>query len=189
MLPLNKKWFAGIAIVFAVLLVSLTLFAQEHPKENNSTNHTYDSSYLNTNVPEQYRLNDDQISRVDKIKAEYDALIQPEIEKYNSVRDEYFNYRQQDEISRQRIREYQTELRNIEDNIYSLKTEAANKIRNIFGKTQLPYYNNSVYDNWCDIWGWNYNGYMDYGTRDNGYMDYGWGCAHRDHGMRDRCCW
>ncbi len=189
MLTSNKKWFAGIAIGIVVLLVSLTLFAQEHPNKNNSMNHKYDSSYWNNNVPEQYRLSDDQISRIDKIKAQYDELILPEIEKYDSVRDEYFNYRQQDEISRQRIREYQTELKNIEDNVFSLKKEAANKIKNVFGKTQLPYYNNSVYDNWCDNWGWNYNGYMDYGTRNHGYIDYGWGCDYMDYGMRDRCCW
>jgi hypothetical protein len=183
MLTLTKKLFAGIAIVIVVLIVSITLLGQVHPKKNNSGNHTYDSSYWNTNVPEKYWLNDDQISQADKIRAEYDVLIQPEIEKYNSVRDDYSAYRQQNEISRERIKEYQTELRNIEDNIYSLKMEAANKIRNVFSKVQRPYYNNYIYNDWCDDWGWNYDGYMDYGMKDNRYMDCGWGWDY-DSGMK-----
>lgn len=185
MLTSNKKWFAGIASVIAVLVVSLVLFAQEHPKKNNSSNHTYDSSYWNSNVPEKYWLSDEQISQADKIKTEYDDLIQPEIEKLNSVRDDFSAYQQQDEISRGRIKEYQSELRDIEDNIYSLKMEAAGKIRMILSKVQRPYYNNYVYNDWCDDWGWNYSGYMDYGMRDyDGYMDYGWGCGYMGSGMR-----
>ena len=184
MLIFKKEWFAGITIVIAVLAVSLVLFAQEHPKKNNSTNNTYDSSYGNSNIQEQYRLSDDQISQVDKIKTEYDKLIQPEIEKYNSVSDDYSAYQQQDEISSKRIKEYQTELRGIEDKIYSLKMEAASKIRNVLSKGQRPYYNNYVFNDWCDDWGWNYSGYMDYGMRDNGYMDCGWGWGNMGSGMR-----
>ncbi len=184
MLTSNKKWFTGIAAVIAILSVSLVLFAQEHPKKNNSTNHTYDSSYWNSNVPEKYWLSGDQINQVNKIRTEYDDLIQPKIEKLNSVRNDFYNYQQQDEISSKRIREYQTELRGIEDNIYSLKMEAASKIRNVFSKSQRPYYNNYVYNDWCDDWGWNYSGYMDYGMRDHGYMDCGWGLGYMGSGMR-----
>lgn len=107
MLTSNKKWFAGIAIGIVVLLVSLTLFAQNQPKKNNTTNRIYDSSWWNSNVPEKYWLNDDQVNQVNKIKAEYDELIQPEIEKLNSVRGDFSDYKQQDEISSKRIREYQ----------------------------------------------------------------------------------
>lgn len=185
MLTSNKKWFVGIAVVIVVLIASLVLFAQEHPKKNNSTNNMYDSSYWNSNVPEKYWLSDEQISQANKIKTEYDDLIQPEIEKLNSVRDDFSAYQQQDEISRGRIKEYQSELRDIEDNIYSLKMEAAGKIRMILSKVQRPYYNNYVYNNWCDDWGWNYGGYMNYGMRDyDGYMDYSWGCDYMGSGMR-----
>jgi hypothetical protein len=74
MLTSNKKWYAGIAIVIAALLVSLTLFAQNQPKKNNSMNHTYDSSWWNSNVPEKYWLSNNQINQVNKIKTEYDGL-------------------------------------------------------------------------------------------------------------------
>ncbi len=187
----NKRWYAGIVVVIAVFAVTLVLFAQEHPKKNNSQNYTYDSSYWNTNVPEKYWLSDDQVNQVNKIKTEYDRRIQPEIEKLNSVRGEFSAYRQQDEISSKRIKEYQTRLRDIEDNIYSLKMEAASKIRNVFGKGQRPYYNNNVFNDWCDDWGWNYSGYMNYGMRDHsqrdgfpGYMDCGWGWGDMGSGMR-----
>lgn len=187
MLTLNKKWFTGIAVLIAVLAVSLVLFAQEQPKKNYTMDHNY---HWNYNIPEKYQLSDDQINQLDKIKSEYDDLIQPEIEKYYSVRKDYSTYQQQDEISSKRIREYQTELRDIEDNIYSLKKEAASKMRNVFGKDQRPYYNNYVYNDWCDDWGWNYSGYMEYGMRDRsqwdgfpGYMDCGWGWGY-DSGMR-----
>lgn len=182
MLTSNKKWFVGIAAAIAVLAVSLVLFAQEHPKKNYSMDNNYDWNY---NIPEKYQFSDDQLNQLNKIKAEYNNLIQPEIEKYYSTRDDYSAYQQQDEISSKRIREYQTELRDIEDNIYSLKIEAASKMRNVFSKGQRPYYSNNVYNDWCDDWGWNYTGYMGYGMRDHaGYMDCGWGWGYGS-GMRN----
>ncbi len=185
MLTFNKKWYAGVAIVIAALLVSLTLFAQNQSKKNNSTNHTYDSSWWNSNVPEKYRLSDDQINQANKIRTEYDNLIQPEIEKLNSVRGDFSDYRRQDDISSKRIREYQNQLRAIEDNIYSLKMEAAGKIRNVLSKSQRPYYDNYIYNDWCKNWGWNYTGYMGYGMKDHGYMDCGWGWGSTGSGMRN----
>lgn len=183
MLISNKKWFAGIAIAIVILLVSLTLLAQNQPK-NNVVSNSYNSSYWNANITEKYWLSDKQINQVNKIKTEYDELIKPEIEKLNTVRGDFSDYKQQDDISSKRIREYQSELRGIEDNIYSLKMEAGNKIRNVFSKGQRPYYNNNVFNDWCDDWGWNYSGYMNYGIRDHGEMDYGWGCGYMDSGMR-----
>lgn len=180
MLTSNKKWFAGIAVVIAVLAVSLVLFAQENPKKNNSMNHTYDSSWWNSNVPEKYWLSDDQISQVNKIKAEYDDLIQPEIEKLNSMRGDYSDYQQQDEISSKRIREYQSQIRGIEDNIYSLKMEAGNKIKKVLNKNQRAYFNDTRigwWDGFYDRCGWDY-GDMDYGMRNHGRMS-----------NNGRCCW
>ncbi|MCB0747955.1 MAG: hypothetical protein KDC90_10885 [Ignavibacteriae bacterium] len=199
MLTSNKKWFAsihpfgtGIVMIFAVLLVSITLFAQNQPNKNNSTNRIYDPSWWNSNVPEKYSLNDDQVSQVNKIKAEYDELIQPEIEKLNSVRGDFSDYQQQDDISSKRIREYQNQIREIEDNIYSLKLEARNKIGKMLNKDQRVFYNDSRigwWDGFYDRCGWDYAD-MDYDNRmgNNGYMDYGM----RDHDRMDnngRCCW
>ncbi len=173
----NKRWFAGIATVIVILLVTLTLLGQDHSKKNNSGKHTNNASWWNSNVPEKYWLNDDQINQVNKTKTEYDDLIQPEIEKLNSVRGDFSDYQQQDDINSKRIREYQSEIRGIEDKIYSLKMEAGNKIRKMLNKGQKAYYNDSVFNDGCDNWGWNYSGYMDYGMR--------------NHGNRhnNKCCW
>ncbi len=171
----NKKWYAGIAIVIAALLVSLTLFAQSQPKKNHYTNHTYDSSWWNSNVPEKYWLSNNQINQVNKIKTEYDGLIQPEIDKLNSVRGDFSDYRQQDDISSKRIREYQSELRGIEDNINSLRMEAESKIRKVFTSSQKAYFNDSRFGWWDGFYercGWGC-GDMGYGMRNHGYMDYG----------------
>ncbi|MDF1613117.1 hypothetical protein [Stygiobacter electus] len=185
MLTSKKRWFTGIAAVIAVLVVSVVLFAQEHPKKNNSMDHTYDLSYRNSNVPEKYWLTDEQISQANKIKKEYDELIQPEIEKLNTVRGYFSDYQQQDDINSKRIREYQSEIRGIEDNIYSLKMEAGNKIKKVLNKSQRKYYNDSVFNGWCDGWTWDYNGYMDYGLRNHGYTEYGWGCGYMDSETRN----
>lgn len=190
MLTSNKKWFAGIAIGIVVLLVSLTLFAQNQPKKNNTTNRIYDSSWWNSNVPEKYWLNDDQVNQVNKIKAEYDELIQPEIEKLNSVRGDFSDYKQQDEISSKRIREYQSQIRGIEDNIYSLKMEAGNKIRKVLTNNQSAYFNDSRigwWDGFYDRCGWDYAD-MDYGMRNRGYMNYDMRDHHRMYN-NGRCCW
>lgn len=180
MLTSNKKWFAGIAITIVVLLASLTLFSQDHSKRNNSQNRIYDSSWWNSNVPEKYWLNDDQVTQVNKIKTEYDELIQPEIEKLNSVRADFSDYQHKDDISSKRIREYQTELRGIEDNIYSLKMEAGSKIGKVLNKGQGAYYNDSGigwWDGFYERCGWDY-GDMDYGMRNHGRMT-----------NNGRCCW
>ncbi|KAF0153539.1 MAG: hypothetical protein FD143_71 [Ignavibacteria bacterium] len=175
MLTSNKKWFGGIAIVIVVLFVSLTLLGQNHSKKNNSGNYTHNSSWWNSNVPEKYWLGDDQINQVTKIKTEYDELIQPEIEKLNTLRGDYSDYKQQDDISSKRIREYQSELRGIEDHIYSLKMEAGSKIRKVLTNSQRVYFNDSRIGWWDGFYGrcgWDYAD-MNYGMRTNGYMDYG----------------
>ncbi len=176
MLTLNKKWFGGIAIVIAALLVSLTLFAQSQPRKNNSTNHTYDSSWWNSSVPEKYWLSDNQINQLNKIKTEYDGIIQSEIEKLNSVRGDFSDYRQQDDMNSKRIREYQNQIRGIEDNIYSLRMEAESKIRKVFVNGQKAYFNDSRYGWWDGFYercGWDYTD-IDYGMRQhNGMYDCG----------------
>ncbi len=189
MLISNKKWFVGIAIVVVVLFVSLTLFGQDHQKKNNSGNHTNNSSWWNSNIPEKYWLSDEQINQVNKIKTDYDDLIQPEIKKLNTVRGDFSDYRQQDDINSKRIREYQSELRGIEDNIYSLRMEAEGKIRKVFTNSQKVYYNDSRFGWWDGFYercGWDYadNGY---GMRNHGYEDYG---MRQHNGMND-CgrCW
>ena len=189
MLPLNKKWLAGIAIVIVALLVSLTLFAQNQPRNNNSTNRAYDSSWWNSNVPGKYWFSDDQINQLNKIKTEYDELIQPEIERLNSAHGDFSDYQLQDDISSKRIREYQSQIKGIEDNIYSLKMEAGSKIRKMLTNSQRDYFNDSRigwWDGFYERCGWNYadNGY---GMRNHGYMDYGM----RGHGGMHNCgrCW
>lgn len=190
MLTSNKKWFAGIAIGIVVLLVSLTLFAQNQSSKYNTMNRIDDSSWWNSNVPEKYWLNDGQVNQVNKIKTEYDELIQPEIENLNSMRGNFYDYKQQDDISSKRIREYQSQLREIEDNIYSLKMEAGNKIRKVLTNNQRAYFNDSRigwWDGFYDRCGWDYAD-MDYGMRNHGYMDYDMRDHCRMYNNR-RCCW
>ncbi len=169
----NKKLLGGITIAIVILLVSLTLLAQNQPK-NNAVSNSYNSSYLNANIPEKYWLSDEQINQVNKIKTEYDGLIQPEIEKLNTVRGDFSDYRQQDDINSKRIREYQNQISGIEDNIYSLRMEAEGKIRKVFTNSQRIYFNDSRigwWDGFYERCGWNYadNGY---GIRNHGYIDY-----------------
>lgn len=189
MLISNKKWFAGIAIVIVVLFVSLTLFGQNHSKKNNSGNHTNNSSWWNSDVPEKYWLGDDQINQVNKIKTEYDELIQPEIEKLNSAHGDYADYQLQDNINSKRIREYQSQIKGIEDNIYSLKMEAGSKIRKVLTNSQRVYFNDSRFGWWDGFYercGWDYAD-RGYGMRNHGYVDYGM----RNHGGMYNCgrCW
>ncbi|MFA7421887.1 MAG: hypothetical protein WCZ90_19550 [Melioribacteraceae bacterium] len=181
MLTSNKKRFGGIAVAIVILLISLTLLAQNQQNKS-ATSNSYGSSYWNANVPEKYWLSNDQINHVNKIKTEYDDLIQPEIEKLNSVRGDYSDYRLQDDISSKRIREYQSQIRGIEENIYSLRMEAESKIRKVFTNSQKAYYNDSRFGWWGEFYercGWDYAD-MDYGMKNHsqrdgfqGYTDYG----------------
>lgn len=59
------------------------------------------------------------------------------------MRGDFSDYQQQDDISSKLIREYQNQIREIEDNIYSLKMEAISKIGKVLTKEQRKYYNDS----------------------------------------------
>lgn len=183
MLNSNKKWFFGAIIVIVAIFVSFSLMGKNQTKtfsavyQNNDTTHYW----CNYNVPMKYHLSDEQIEKIDKIKAEYDELIQPEINKLYKVNSDFSDYQQLNDVSNKKIKEYQNDIRNIEDNIESLKVEAGNKIRNILNDGQKTYYNDFVFNGW---WGWDCNRYMHNGNMHNGNMN-----THRNFKCNGCCGW
>lgn len=162
MFNLNKKWFIGTAIVIGTFIMSFSLIGKNTVKQINSVIQINDTTYwCNNNVPERYRPSDEQIERINKIKSEYDDLIQPEIRKLSSVSSDFSNYLKQNNVSNKKAKEYQNEIRNIENNIEALKVEANNKIKTVLNNNQITYYNDFVFNSW---WGWDCSGHMHTGN-------------------------
>jgi len=176
MFNLNNKWFIGTAIVIVTFIMSFSLMGKNMEKQINSVIQINDTTYwCNNNVPERYRPSDEQIERINIIKSEYDDLIQPEIRKLYSISSDFSDYQQQNNVNNKKVKEYQNEIRNMEDNIEVLKDEAKNKIRTVLNNNQITYYNDFVFNSW---WGWDCSGYMHNGnTKMNSSNRYNNGCC------------
>lgn len=180
MLTLNKKWFAGFAVVIAVLAVSLVLFAQENPKKNNSRNHIYDSSWWNYNVPSQYQMQPKQIQEMNDLKLEYDKEIIPLQNELQTLRIEMSKYMNRSDFDPDQVKDYRNQIKEIEDQIAEYRLDYRKNMNNLLSDNQRIYFNNSSngwWDGFYDRCGWDYAD-MDYGMRNHGRMY-----------NNGRCCW
>lgn len=190
MLTSNNKWFAGITIGIVVLLVSLTLFAQNQPNKSDITNRIYDSSWWNYNVPNQYQMQPDQIQEMNDLRLEYDKEIIPLKNDLRALRTEMRGYMNRSDFEPDQVKSYRNQIRDIEDQIADYRLDYRKNMNNLLSDDQKIYFSNTSdgwWDGFYDRCGWDYAD-MDYGMRNNGYMDYDM----RDHGRmynNGRCCW
>jgi Spy/CpxP family protein refolding chaperone len=190
MLTSHKKWSAGIAIGIVVLLVSLTLFAQNQPNKYNNMNRIYDSSWWNYNVPAEYELQQDQIKEMNDLKVEYDNKIIPLQNELGAIRTEMRRYMNRSNFDPDQVKNYRNQIRDFEDRIADYRINYRKNMNNLLSADQKIYFSNSSNGWWYGFYdrcGWDYAD-MDYGMRNPGYMDNNM----RDHGrMYDsgRCCW
>jgi Spy/CpxP family protein refolding chaperone len=190
MLRYFKKWFAGIAIVFAVLLGSLTLFAQNQSNKYHNMNRTYDSSWWNYNVPNQYQMQPDQIQEMNDLRLEYDKEIIPLKNELRALRIEMRGYMNRSDFDPDQVKDYRNQIRDIEDQIAVYRLDYRKNMNNLLTDDQKTYFSNSSngwWDGFYDRCGWDYSE-MEYRMGNRGHMDY----DNRDRGRmynNGRCSW
>lgn len=183
---LNKKiWLAALAVILTIAFFTYQSTAQsiENDKLNNHLSNSQ-SDWNNSSVPQKYWLTEDQISKINNIRTEYDDKIQPQIEELYNLRDEAYEYGNNDNVEYKKMREYRNQINQLEEQIYDMRLEARDKIRGTLVKGQRPYYRDYAFNNW---WTWDMDNWcrwdMDRYMMDDSY--YRSGTNHHS----GRCCW
>ncbi len=183
MLRSKKILLAALATVLTIVFFTYQITAQNSGKDKYKNHLSNPTDLNNSNVPQKYWLTDEQITKIDDIRNKYDEKIQPQIEKLYNLRDEANEYSNSDKAEYKKVREYHSQINQLEKQIYDMRLEARNEIGNVLAKGQRPYYRGYAFNDW---WTWNMDGWcrwdMDRYMMDDMY--YHGGTNHRGMG-----CW
>jgi hypothetical protein len=167
--------------IFSLFIFSSVLIAQSYWRDN------YDQRWWNYNVPNDYRLNQDQVGEINQYRSEYDSKIIPLQNELRALKIEKRGYTNRRDADPNQIRDYRDQIQDIENQIEDYRFEARDKMNGIFTDNQRGYFNdNSIgwWDGFYDRCGWDYGDrYYDndyYGGRqyrNRGY-GHGYGCGH-----------
>ncbi len=128
----------------------------------------------NQNIPEQYWLTADQLTRIRDIRSNYGDKILPLQQKLYSLRIEARGYASDPDADLGKIKDYREEIRGLEGKVDDLRLDARGEINKVLTKEQRAYFSDNF-----DWWGGE-RGMMN-GMRD---MDNGNGMMNN---MRDMC--
>lgn len=99
------------------------------------------------NVPEKYRLSEDQQAKTNQIHAKFDEKLLPLRKELSAKRLELMAYISRDDASPEKIKAYRKEIRDLQDKIDDLRLDAKAEINQVFTKEQQAYFGNR-YDFW-----------------------------------------
>ena len=97
----------------------------------------------NNNVPAQYALTADQITKIEKTRVKYNEKILPLQNKLRALRIEFRGYDSRYDAEIGKIKSHRTQIRNLEDKIYDLRLNARGEINKLLTKEQKLYFYNS----------------------------------------------
>lgn len=100
------------------------------------------------NVPEQYRLSEEQQAKIDQIHAKFDEKLLPLRKELTAKRLEWRAYISRDDASPEKIKAYRKEIRDLQDKIDDLRLDAKTEINQVLTKEQRAYFGNRY-----DLWG------------------------------------
>lgn len=136
----------------------------------------YDGGWSNSNVPQQYQLSAEQMTRVRDIRSQYDDKIIPLQRELRALRLEANGYATRSGADMGKIKSYRKDIRDLEDDIADLRLDARADISKVLTKEQRVYFGDRY-----DWWG------MDEDMTGNMMYDMG---SHRDcRMMSDRWGW
>jgi len=173
----NHLIITALITVFGLLIFSSVLIAQSYWRDN------YDQRWWNYNVPNDYRLTQDQVDEINQIRSEYDSKIIPLQNQMRALRTEMRGYINRRDTDPDQIKDYRNQMRDLEHQIEDYRFEVRDKMNDVFTDNQRVYFNDNRVGWWDDMYdrcGWDY-GNMNY---DNDYNYDGWS-NHRYDGR----CW
>lgn len=168
--------------VLGLLFFSAAIYAQGYWNHNND----YDMSWWNSNIPSQYQLSSDQVSKLNDLRLEYDKKIIPLQNELRTLRTEMRAYMNHTDFDPDQVKDYRKQVRDIEDQIVEYRLDSRKNMNNLLTDNQKIFLNNTSNDWWdgfYDRCGWDY---------DN--LSYDYGKPMNNHRMKgeidyDRCCW
>jgi Spy/CpxP family protein refolding chaperone len=107
----------------------------------------YAGWWANTNVPQQYQLSPEQMTRLRDIRAQYDDKITPLRTQLHALSIEARGYASRPDANIEEIKSYRKDINDLEDEIEDLRLEARAEINKVLTKEQRAYFGND-YDWW-----------------------------------------
>ncbi len=140
----------NVKLVFTVVLIGLIGFSSQTFAQDY---YSYDSwsgdagmQWWNNNVPQEYALSSNQITKINKIRAKSNKKILPLQNELRSLRMRYDRYGSGSDI--QKIKSNRNKIRVLEAKISGINLATRVRIQKVLGKTQLTYFNNGGYGWW-----------------------------------------
>ena len=94
------------------------------------------------NVPEQYRLSDEQQAKVDRIRESYQDQVTPLIEQLRETRQAYAAEFNSEEFNAQKVKQLRDKASQIQDQISERRIATQKQVNKILTEDQLAYYSN-----------------------------------------------
>jgi len=143
----NQKFFSvlGLTVLSLVLIFSLA-YSQGNGMHGNGKWLNSDNPELwNANIPQQYRLSSDQISKIISIRKKYDDKIQPLRQQLWDLKVEARKYSAQPDADIKKIKDYRKKIRNLQAKIEDLRLDARAEINKVLTKDQRAYFGNYAF--------------------------------------------
>lgn len=128
-----------ISAVFGLVALSTQAFSQ------NSCNWNNGPAWRSSNIPAQYALTADQVTKIEKTRVKYNEKILPLQNELRTLRIEFRGYDSRYDAEIGKIRAHRKQIRNLEDKIYDLRLNARGEINKLLTKEQKLYFNNGGY--------------------------------------------
>jgi len=133
--------------IISVLSLSSLVFAQDYCYYDNWSRGA-GAQWWNNNVPTQYALTAEQITKINDIRNKnYDKIL-PLQNELRAMRIEYRGYAARLDADISKIKSYRKKIRNLEDKISDLRLDARGKINKVLTKEQRLYFNDGGYGWW-----------------------------------------
>ncbi len=149
MLTKNKKLTLIISFGSILLLLFVASIAFGHGWGRMNMMGGNNLSNWNTQVPEQYSLNSDQMGKMDTILEEWYNNIMPLNRKLSSLRMEMQGYSNRSDADLGEIKSYRNKVRNLEDEISDIRFKTNKRISDMLSDNQRNYFGSSF--DWCDF--------------------------------------
>lgn len=175
----SSKKLILLAFVMLFAALSTTTFAQGYWCRDGN----YDANWWNANLPSQYQLSSEQITKLNKYRADIDQKIIPLQNELRALQIEIRGYVNRNNSDPVKVKEYRNQVRDIQDQIADIRIEARQKMNSIFTDVQQGYFNDTRVGWWDGFYGrcgWDYEDMM-YDDTDYGYNG---SSVHRGNG-----CW
>lgn len=145
----NQKIFSAIGLtVFGLLLIFSLAYSQGQGMMGSGMWMGNHQGWWNANVPQQYWLSSEQISKISAIRQKYDNKILPLRQKLMALIMETRGYSAQPDANINKIKDYQKQIRKLQAKIDNLRSDARAEINKVLTKGQRAYYGDYAFGNW-----------------------------------------